>query len=394
MLSRFFVVYLQMTEKDKYMDNPFVFNGYAGAEYFCDREKELAELQRFAENNVNVTLIAQRRMGKTGLIYRLMDELASKGSEIVPIYVDIFATRNLAELNRTLATAILNAFPEESSIGKRFMGMLKGLRPTFGVDPLSGSPQVQFSYQNHQEKEHTLEGLLLFLEKQQQPVLLAIDEFQQVREYDNENVEALLRTYIQRLRNVRFIFCGSRKYMMTDIFSNPSRPFFASTQFLGLEAIEAESYSNYISKMFMAGEKKIDNEAVEQILQWTRRHTYYTQRLCHEVYVLPTGHIGTHEVNDCCNTLLQLNEPYFLQYKQLLTAGQWNFMIALAKEETVEQPYATAFLKKYDVGATAVARRQLQTLIDKDLVFAETTKEKTYYAIADLFLMRWLEKEY
>ncbi len=78
------------------MDNPFVFNGYAGAEYFCDREKELAELLRFAENNVNVTLIAQRRMGKTGLIFRLIDELASVGSKIKPIYVDIFATRNLA----------------------------------------------------------------------------------------------------------------------------------------------------------------------------------------------------------------------------------------------------------------------------------------------------------
>ena len=132
----------------KNMDNPFVFNGYAGAEYFCDREKELAELLRFAENNVNVTLIAQRRMGETGLIFRMMDELARIGSEIKPIYVDIFATRNLAELNRTLATAILKAFPEESSVGKRFLGILKGLRPSFGVDPLSGSPQVQFTYQN------------------------------------------------------------------------------------------------------------------------------------------------------------------------------------------------------------------------------------------------------
>jgi hypothetical protein len=333
-------------------------------------------------------------MGKTGLIFRLMDELASIGSEIKPIYVDIFATRNLAELNRTLATAILKAFPEESSVGKKFLGILKGLRPSFGVDPLSGSPQVQFTYQNQTEKEHTLEGLLTFLEQQQQPVLLAIDEFQQVREYDNENVEALLRTYIQRLHNVRFIFCGSRKHLMTDIFSNPSRPFFASTQFLGLETIAAESYGNYITKMFAAGGKEIDTEAVAQIMQWSRRHTYYTQRLCHEVYGLPANHIGIDEVKDCCNTLLQLNEPYFLQYKQLLTAGQWNFMIALAKEGTVEQPYATAFLKKYDVGATAVARRQLQTLIDKDLVFAETTKEKTYYAVADLFLLRWLEKEY
>lgn len=56
-------------------------------------------------------------------------------------------------------------------------------------------------------------------------------------------------------------------------------------------------------------------------MQWSRRHTYYTLRLCHEVYDLPADNIDIEEVNGCCNTLLQLNELYFLQYKQLLTEG-------------------------------------------------------------------------
>ncbi|MCR5821932.1 MAG: ATP-binding protein [Bacteroidales bacterium] len=376
------------------MDNPFIFSGYSGKEFFCDREKELTQLMNFVESGVNTTLIAQRRMGKTGLIYRLMDELSSLQSQIVPIYVDIFATRNMDDLNRTLATAILNALPESSSFGKRFLDMLKGFRPSFSIDPLSGAPQVQFAYQNQSEQEHTLEGLLLFMERQEQPVLLAIDEFQQVREYVDGNVEALLRTYIQRLHNVRFVFCGSRKHMMVDIFTNPSRPFYASTQFMGLEAIPDESYRKFIVNHFEAGGKSIDEEAVDFILQWSRRHTYYTQRLCHEVYGKQVAVVDKSIVCECCEYLLKLNEPYFLQYKQLLTTGQWGFLIALAKEGEVEQPYATKFLKQYNIGATAVARRQLQTLIDKDLVFAETTKERTYYAISDIFLMHWLDKEY
>ena len=385
---------MQVTTQNTNMDNPFIFNGYNSSEYFCDREKELETLMKCAATGVNVTLIAQRRMGKTGLIFRLMDEINNTESVITPIYIDIFATRNLEELNRTLASAILTAFPEESSIGKRFMTMLKGLRPMFGIDPLSGTPQVLFSYQNQQEKEHTLEGLLLFLEKQSTPILLAIDEFQQIREYPEDNIEALLRTYMQQLHNVRFIFCGSRKHMMTDIFSNPRRPFFSSTQFIGLDAISEKSYREYISRMFSSRGKTIEEDAVDYILQWSRRHTYYTQRLCHEVYDTPAGTVGADDVKACCETLLRLNEPYFLQYKQLLTDGQWNFLIALAKEEFVEQPYATTFLKKHNIGATAVARRQLQTLLEKDLIFNETTKEKSYFAVADLFLMRWLAKEY
>lgn len=376
------------------MDNPFVFNGYRGKEYFFDREKETHLLLQHVLSGVNVTLIAQRRMGKTGLIFRLFDELQTTTANITPIYVDIFATRDIAELNHTLASAILAAFPESSSIVHRFISMLRGLRPLVGMDPLTGTPQLQLTYQNPSEKEQTLEGLLLFLEKQDTPILLAIDEFQQIRDYKEDNIEALLRTYIQRLHNVRFIFCGSKKHMMADIFSNPQRPFFASTQFVGLDAIPAENYAHYIRKSFNDRDRQIDDEVVDFILQWTRRHTYYTQRVCHDLFALNLPHIAMADATQCCSRLLTLNEPYFLQYKQLLTSGQWNFLIALAKEQEVEQPYANAFLSHYNLGSTSVARRQLHTLIDKDLIFQETSKEGSYYTVADLFLLRWLAREY
>lgn len=48
--------------------NPFLIAGYHSPEYFCDRETETKTIINALENNRNLTLIAPRRMGKTGLI--------------------------------------------------------------------------------------------------------------------------------------------------------------------------------------------------------------------------------------------------------------------------------------------------------------------------------------
>ena len=239
-----------------------------------------------------------------------------------------------------------------------------------------------------------MEGLLAFLEQQPVPVLLAIDEFQQIREYPEQNVEAIMRTVLQHTRNITCIFCGSRKHLMVDIFSNPKRPFYASTQFLGLDRIERGVYGDFIKTQFEKRGRSIDDDALDMILDWTRRHTYFTQRLCNMVYAMDKEHITADEVKRSCINILEINEPYFLQYRSLLTDSQWAFMVALAKEEEVEKPYASNFIRKHDIASTAVARRNLQTLMEKDLVYCETTKERKYYSLQDVFFMRWLAREY
>ena len=279
-------------------------------------------------------------------------------------------------------------------MGRKLISAFKGLRPLLSFDQLSGAPQLQITYRNDDEKIYTLEGLLAFLNEQPNPVVLAIDEFQQIRAYPETNVEAMLRTQMQQLGNVSFLFSGSKKHMMADIFSNPQRPFYASTQFLSLNAIEEEKYKQYIVNAFESGEKSISDDAVNFILTWTRRHTYFTQLLCHEVYDKNQSAIGKKDVEECCERLLNANEAYFLQYRQLLSPGQWNMLVALAKEEYVSQPYATAFLSRYKLGSSAAAKRQLTSLIEKDVIEEVTSKDSSYYTISDTFFLRWLAREY
>jgi hypothetical protein len=373
--------------------NPFSIKEYKGKNYFCDREAELDKILTNIKNGIDTTLISPRRMGKTGLIYRLFEQIYETG-EVETIYVDIYPARSLSDFVKLLAEAILFKFPEKTSIGKLFIEFIKGFKPLIGYDALSGEPQIQISYQSAQEKEYTLQGLFRFLNMQDTKIVLAIDEFQQITDFPEKNIEAILRTYTQQLENIRFIFCGSRKSMMIDLFSNAKRPFYASTQYLVLDKIDLASYKTFINDKFIENDIRIEDDAVEYILSWTRQHTFYTQSLCNTVYSLDEKIVTIDLVKRACNELLNRNEAVFFQFRQLLTPGQWNFLIAVAKEGEVTQLTAQKFIASYEIGTPANARRISRSLIDKELILETTGKKGSKYQVYDVFLSRWLESEY
>ena len=374
-------------------NNPFLLKGYVSKELFCNRQKEVEQLFANIQNGIDTTLISARRMGKTGLIFRFFDHLREH-STIKSIYVDIFSSRNLSEFIKLMAEAILLAFPEKTKVGNKFIEFIKGFRPLIGYDALTGQPQIQINYQSAQEKEYTLQGLFSFLENQGEQIVVAIDEFQQISDYPEKNIEALLRTYTQKLTNIRFIFCGSRKAMMINLFSNVKRPFFASTQYLSLEKIDTEEYFIFIRNKFSESNIGITDEALTMILNWSLRHTFYTQSLCNMLYYIADSQITIDTVKQACVELLKRNEPVFYQYRQLLTTAQWNFLIAIAKEGEVKQLTAQKFISYYEIGTPANARRISKSLIEKELLLEIPFKKETSYRVYDVFLSRWLENEY
>ena len=374
-------------------NNPFLLKGYVSKEFFCDRQKEVKQLLDNMQNGIDTTLISARRMGKTGLIFRFFDHLQEHG-DIKSIYVDIFSSRNLSEFIKLLTEAILLAFPEVTPFGKRFFEFIKGFRPLIGYDPLTGQPQIQIHYQSAQEKEYTLQGLFSFLENQGELIVIAIDEFQQISDYPEKNIEALLRTYTQNLTNIRFIFCGSRKAMMINLFSNVKRPFYSSTQYLSLEKIDKEVYSSFIQNKFAESGIGITDEALKMVLSWSIMHTFYIQSLCNMLYYMADSQITIDTVKLACIELLKRNEPVFYQYRQLLTTAQWNFLIAIAKEGEVKQLTAQKFISQYEIGTPANARRISKSLLEKELLLELTYKKETFYRVYDVFLSRWLENEY
>lgn len=374
------------------MENPFVIKSYESKDLFCDREEELQLMLRNCVNHSDMTLISQRRMGKTGLIYRLFDELHEVRPDIRTIYLDIFASRSIDDFIKLLAEAAMKSFQPKTSMGDKLLTFIKSLRPQLSFDNITGEPQLQIAYQTAHEKEYTLRGLFDFLDSQNEPVVMAIDEFQQIREYPEQNMEALLRTYIQQMHNLTFIFCGSKKHLMTDIFTNEKKPFYSSTTFVSLGKISEESYSPFIRQLMNRGQRSITDEALQFILDWTRRHTYFTQQLCHTVYANGDSIIGIEEVKNACQQIMKQGEAVWLQYRQMLTDKQWDYLIAVAKDGSVQQITSSEFLKRHKIGTPSVSRRLADALCEKGLLNDDVTLNGTIYSISDVFLSHWMER--
>ena len=373
------------------MENPFALVPYVSKDFFCDREKETETVLEYLLNGSNVTLISPRRYGKTGLIYRVFDEIKQRKINVNTCYVDIYATEKLEDFIKTFSEAVVASLDRKKG-AKAFLQFLGGLRPMLSYNPLTGNPELTMTFLSDYEKRHTLASIFEFLEKLDKKTIVAIDEFQQVRKYGN-NMEALLRSYIQPLRNVQFVFCGSKKHLMAEMFTDARSPFYESTRCLYLEKIDREIYADFIVRMFAKGKKNITEEAVDFILDWTKAHTFYTQSLCNHVFLKSGKNIGLQDVLLSARQILIENEQTFLQWRDLLTPLQWNYLKAVAKEQSVDKPFATGFIQKYNIGTSANSSRMLESLLDKELILATSTEDGVSYSVYNVFLSRWLEAQ-
>jgi uncharacterized protein len=370
--------------------NPFLINNYIEPRFFCDRGKETKTLLSNISNGGNTAFFAQRRLGKTALIQHTFHLLGKKKTEC--IYLDIYATQNLGEFTNQLAGSIYKVFPENKGIGKKFLEAIRLLRPVITFDENTGGPELTLDITKPRQFEKTIPQLFQFLDAQNRKVVVAIDEFQQILEYPENNVEALLRTVIQQLRHVNFIFCGSNQRMMHQIFHSSKRPFYASTMNINLGKIPHSYYTTFIQRHFEQNRIKISPSCIELLLEITMGHTYYTQRLCHDVFATAKNNVTEDLVHQTFNRLLKDNEGVYFQYRNLLTSGQWQVLRAIASEEKVTQPYSSKFINTHELGTPATVKRALEALIEKEMIFHQGAIENPYFELNDKFLMRWLQR--
>lgn len=69
--------------------------------------------------------------------------------------------------------------------------MFISLRPLLSFDPITVQPQVEITLANDDQPKESLDEILEYLKKHDGQFIVAIDEFQQILVYPEQNVEAL-----------------------------------------------------------------------------------------------------------------------------------------------------------------------------------------------------------
>lgn len=368
-------------------DNPFILSGYASPEFFCDRTNETEKIISALKNSRNITLFSIRRMGKTGLIEHVFYKFKDN-RQISYFYLDILPTSGLGEFINAFASAVLGKLeskPEKflNKIGEIF----SSLRPVISYDPLTGSPNLQLNIQSSEEASKSLEKVFAYLKQSKRKIIIALDEFQQITNYPEKNVEAILRANIQQAGNINFIFSGSQKHILLSIFSQYGKPFYQSTEMMQLERIKSDEYAEFIHTKFSKGKKKINGSAIKSLLEICRNHTYYVQFLCNRLYGLRDSQINDKLVFETLQSILHENEPVYINYKNLLTNYQWNVLKAIAHEGNANLLTSKDFIRTYNLGTPSSVHSAVKALLNKEMIY----KENEDYFIYDVFLERWLE---
>lgn len=370
------------------MKNPFVTNGYAGAEYFCDRVKETATLRDLLVNENNVALISPRRLGKTDLIWHLFDNKNIRRSYYCFV-VDIYATKNLSDFVNVLGKAVLDELrPKGKKAWEKFITVISSLRSEISFD-LNGMPSWNVGLGSIDNPAVTLDEIFTYLNQADKPCLVAIDEFQQISRYGDDTVEATIRTYIQRCTNAHFIFSGSQRHLMNEMFTSPSRPFYQSVTIMNLQPLDLKVYTDFCTDKFEQAGKHLDPEVVPSLYQRFDAVTSYMHRTLNILYskteVGNTCHVQM--VDEALDYILRLSSDSYESLFYQMPEKQRMLFLAIAKEGEAAEVTGGKFIKKHKLISPSSVNSALKGLLEKDFI----TMDRNVYSVYDQFFSLWLK---
>jgi len=371
--------------------NPFITSGYLSPEYFCDRELELEALTSEILNGNHTALISTRRMGKTGLIKHMFYDPRISGS-FYTFFIDVYATGSLREFIYALGKEILISLkPFGRKAYETFIHTVKSLRSGISFD-VSGNPSLHLSLTDIQNEQTTLDEIFHYIQQAEKPCIIAIDEFQQIASYPEKNVEAVLRTYVQQCNNGRFIFAGSQRHLMGNMFMSASRPFYQSTSILQLGPIAIEEYIKFAKEHFIKNEKIIQEDAIIEIYEKFDGITWYIQKLLNTLFSNTSpGEICTKDMIE--PTLEQLINSYryiFAETMFRLPEKQKELLIAIAKAGSAVGLTSTEFIQKYKLSSASSVQSAQRVLLEKDYI----THDNDAFIVYDRFFGMWIDKNW
>lgn len=365
----------------------FVYGKPAQGNSFTDREKECAKLVDNFKYGINTFVISPRRWGKTSLVMKAMAEAA--GKDLLTVFVDVFKCRCPQDFCEAVSSAVLNqaggkldeiAGYARSILSRVTLGLNLGQDPAY---PLSLNMNVRPDTPDFEEVLNLPQKIA---ENKHARILVCIDEFQQIGEYDDSlSFQKLLRTVWQHQNDVTYCLFGSKKHMMEGLMDSTEKPFYKFGDTLYLGRIPQEFWTPFIKGKFESEGKAVSEEICEAVCHKVDFNSYYVQQLSWLLF-RASGKVADEEaLSSAVEELIAQNSALFESRTEHLTAYQMNFLRAVS--EGVHSGFTTsANLSRYRLGSSANAVYVRQSLIEKDLIVSENGE--TY--LTDPVLGLWL----
>ena len=373
-------------------DSPFIYGTIVSTHSFTNREAESAKLQSNLLNGVNTTIISPRRWGKSSLVEKVITDINKRDKKTKTVIIDLFSVNGEEEFLEQFAREVIKAssskWQEWMSSGREFF---KNLMPklSLGIDPIT---DFSLSFDWLELKKNTDEVLNLpetIAKKRGIKFIICLDEFQNLSSFKDYLVfEKKLRACWQRHKSVTYCLYGSKRHMMTEIFNNPSKPFYRFGDIMQLQKIETKKWVSFIHKSFAATDKKIDEKTAEIIPIIMKNHSWYVQQLAHYTWNITHKRATNTEIFTALKELINANTPLYQKETESISHTQLNLLKAVAKGET--QFTSTAVMNKHQLGTPRNVSKNKTLLINNDVIHEINNK----FEFVDPAFELWFKKQF
>ncbi|MDR2963051.1 MAG: ATP-binding protein [Bacteroidales bacterium] len=363
--------------RDKEKHSPFVFGGSTSSEMFTDREEEAKRLNLNFEHGINTILISPRRWGKTSLIQKVRKIAHSDTLKIVCI--DVFACKCEEDFYRLFAVELIkqtaNKWEEWMDNAKRFLSALVP-KISVGIDPQTDF-SISLDFSDKKINEEILKLPQKIAEEKDITIVVCFDEFQQIAEFPEQvSFQKKLRSVWQLQNKVSYCLFGSKKHVLSTMFSKQSMPFYKFGDIIYLQKIKTEDWISFIVQRFAVSGKLISEHLSREICTYVENHSYYVQQLAWLTWIRTENEVQSEYVEAAKIDLLQQNSNLYYQYVAELTRFQMNFLFAIC--DNIHTNFTRKeVLNTYNIGTSTNVQRIKKSLEDREII--DITDGKVYF---------------
>jgi hypothetical protein len=286
--------------------------------------------------------------------------------------------------------------PKGKAALDKFLTTLRSLAGSFGYDPIASTPIFDVKLGDIQTPELTLEEIFNYLEHADKPCIFAIDEFQQIAYYPEKNVEAILRTHIQKMSNCMFIYAGSNRHILENMFNSSAKPFYNSAEQLYLDCISKDVYTSFAKEQFAKAGRTIALESASYTYDLFEGHTYYVHNVLHNAfaYIDSNKVIDINDIDKTLSDILEEKGRTFASVMNQLNYQQKETLVAIAKEGKAVGVTSVTFVKRHTLKSPSSVQYAINTLLEKQLLTYHNDGRTKVYRVSDRFLEMWICRTY
>ena len=200
-------------------------------------------------------------------------------------------------------------------------------------------------------------------EKTNKKLVLFFDEFQCLGEVaPDHGMEGVLRQVAQLTKSISFIFSGSNRHLLNQLFEDRKRPFYKLCERITLDRIAELDYSRHIQNTALRKwGSHLDEETLKALFSCSERHPYYLNLLCSRMVY--------EQLKPTRTTINNLWNKYVLEERsnigaeiELLSKNQRKLLTVLSRANGTYSPLGRDFIQLANMS---------KATLDQSLLFLE-----------------------